>query len=86
MRQREFAKMRMAPELKQAYIDFHGFPPDNFVESGQGAIANLPDLNTDPEAIRVLEALETDLNEITREPRNGDGNDGAGHEAAHDPD
>jgi hypothetical protein len=61
----------MAPELKQAYINYHGFPPDNFVESGQATIEDLPDLNADPEAVRVLDALKQGVDEITKKRRNG---------------
>jgi hypothetical protein len=75
MRQKAFEDIRLAPELKAAMIEHQGREPDNFVESREATIENLPDLEGDPEARQLLSGLDDSLNELVEERRrstNGD--------------
>jgi len=68
MRRKPFSEIRgISDEIKQAIIDYNGRPPDNFVESAEAGYTDLPDLDTNPDAVRALEVLQR----AAREPSAG---------------
>jgi len=59
------------PELLEAVAEQNGREPDNFVESAELTMVGLPDLDADPEAKRVVDGIQEDIDELIRERTNG---------------
>jgi hypothetical protein len=80
MIKRSFRKIEsVEPELLEAVVHENGGePPDNFVESAEGGIVGLPDLEKDEkELLERIETLKRELIHETkeREARSPEGSD-----------
>lgn len=66
MRQKAFEKvLGISPDIKAQMLRQHkGHPPDNFVESAEGSINGLPDLDADPQARAIIEGLDAGIDKV----------------------
>ncbi len=64
MRRRSYKEIKSVDlDLVEAVVEQSGRPPDNFVESAEATFVGLPDLETDPDALKIMGRLTTKLNE-----------------------
>ena len=61
----------ISPEFVQEIVDEVGIP-DNIVESAEGTMVGLPDVEKDPEARALIEAWMHDLGRIAVDGSDGD--------------